>query len=138
MTTIANQRPYDRSSDLSYDQMNDIIYNLNDTSSDEDYSHFENIASLSLIAEDEKCKKCKSHYTFIICSNCKRETCANNKCCTLYPDMYGYISICKKCEKQIVKKFKPYDDNEEVKYNKEYKKAVKELHLLKLITQIIY
>ena len=70
MTTIANQgpydrpydrpydtpydtpydRPYDRSSDLLYDQMNDIIYNLNDTSSDEDYSHFENMAANSDIS----------------------------------------------------------------------------------------
>lgn len=98
---------------LLYDEMNKEIFNIN-TENIMDYDVFESKACISIISEDEKCKKCNYNYSFITCSNCCKETCAKKDCCTLYHDYNGYISICKDCEHDILKKIKPYiekDDN---------------------------
>tara|TARA_B100002019_G_C21198314_1_gene562591 strand:- start:188 stop:601 length:414 start_codon:yes stop_codon:yes gene_type:complete len=137
MTSVARVS-YDVSSNLLYDNINEMIYNINDRSSKDDYTIFENSASLSIIAEDEKCKKCKTHYSIITCYNCKKETCAQEQCCTLFPDKNGYISICKTCENEVISKIKPYEISKEIKYTKEYNKAVRDLNILKEAIKIIY
>lgn len=138
MTSVASKVSYDISSNLLYDSMNDMIYNINDRSSDDDYTIFENSASLSIIADDEKCKKCKIHYSIITCYNCKKETCAQEDCCTLFPDKNGYISICKSCENEVISKIKPYRNTREIKYMNDYNKAIHDLNILKQAINIIY
>ena len=137
---MLHTQSYNMSPNLLYDQMNEVIYDLNDQSMKDEYTLFENRASLSLIAEDEKCKECNLHFSIITCSNCKKETCGIDKCCTLFPDAKGYISICKTCENEVLSKIKPFKDTEKekekqyIEYNRalyNYKKAVHELQILK-------
>ena len=97
---------------LLYDEMNKEIFNINSEDA-MDYDVFESKACISIISEDEKCKKCKNNYSFITCSNCCKETCAKKHCCTLYHDYYGYMSICKDCEYNILRKLKPYIEDED-------------------------
>ena len=97
---------------LLYDEMNKEIFDINSEDTI-DYDVFESKACISIISEDETCKNCKNNYSFITCSNCCKETCAKKKCCTLYHDYYGYMSICKECEHNILKKLKPCIEEED-------------------------
>lgn len=137
MTSVANQISYDINCNLSYDNINDMIYNINDRSSKDDYTVFENSASLSIIADEVKCNKCKTHFTIITCNNCKKETCAQEDCTTLFPDKNGYISICKTCENEVISKIKPYKNIKEIKYANDYSKAIHDLKILKEAIDII-
>ena len=116
---------------LMYDEMSNEIFELNSNNS---YDLFENKASLSIISDEKKCDTCNKNYSFITCMNCKKNTCGKSKCCTLYPDMHGYISICTTCESLISKKFKPYNYSHEKKIMKEHKKVANDL---KVIEQIL-
>lgn len=137
MTSVANQISYDINCNLLYDNINDMIYNINDRSSKDDYTVFENSASLSIIADEEKCNKCETHFTIITCYNCKKETCAQEDCTTLFPDKNGYISICKTCENEVISKIKPYKNTKEIKYANDYNKAIHDLKILKEAIDII-
>lgn len=117
---------------LLYDEMNSEIFEMNSNNSN-DYNLFENRASLSIISDEKKCDTCNRNYSFITCMNCKKDTCGKSKCCTLYPDMYGYISICSECETSISKKIIPYDYSYEKKIIKEHKKVANELKIIKQI-----
>ena len=95
------------STELLYDEINNSIFHVNECNNNENYTSMESKLSFSIIAEDNHCNSCKSYYSFIKCSECKEETCGNNKCCTLFPDYYGYVSVCKNCETKILKKLIP-------------------------------
>lgn len=143
MISVTEQSSYNMSSNLLYDQMNNIIYNLNDTSCPkdisptDDYTVFENAASFSIIAEDEKCNKCKTHYSIVTCCNCQTKTCAHEDCSTMFPDRHGYISVCKSCENEILTKFIPYRHKNENNNDLHYIKAVHDLEILKQAIEII-
>jgi len=96
--------------ELLYDEINNSIFNINEVPSHDNYSSMESKFSLSIISEDTKCRSCNLHYSFIRCSECKKETCGNSHCCTLFPDYYGYISICKECEQNVSNKLLPYKE----------------------------
>ena len=143
MISVTSQSSYNTSSNLLYDQMNTVIYNLNDTSCPvdrslhDDYTLFENAASFSIIAEDEKCDKCKTHYSIVTCCNCQIKTCAHEECSTMFPDKNGYISVCKTCETEILTKITPYKHKNENNYNPHYIKAIRDLEILKQAIEII-
>ncbi len=100
-------------SSLLYDEINNAIFDINESKNKDNYKTIESLFNLNLISENTKCKSCKNHYSFIKCKHCKNETCGEDGCCTLFPDYNGYISICKKCEKNINRKLIPYIDAED-------------------------
>lgn len=145
--SMLHTQPYNMSSNLLYDQMNEVIYDLNDHSKKDEYTLFENMASLSLICDDKKCKECNMHFSIITCSSCKKETCGIDKCTTLFPDVKGYISICKTCENEVLSKIKPYKntdkekEKQQLEYNRtlyNYKKAAHELKMFKETLNLIH